>query len=71
MGKKCARSHREETELNKDYLTWNDVIRHYRPWSKTWPAPDDLSWCTGPHKTTLSDWVIVEFIAATSGAVAS
>ena len=59
-----SRSAREEAELDEDYLNWDDIIRHCRPWSKTWPAPDDRSWCTGPHKTTLPDWVKTEYIAA-------
>ena len=59
-----SRSAREEAELDEDYLNWNDIIRHCRPWSKTWPAPDDRSWCTGPHKTTLPDWVKTEYLAA-------
>ena len=64
IGPPRSRSYREEAELDEDYLTWNDIIRHCRPWSKTWPAPDDRSWCTGPHKTTLPDWVKTEYLAA-------
>ena len=59
-----SRSAREEAELDEDYLNWNDIIRHCRPWSKTWPHPDDRSWCSGPHKTTLPDWVKTQYIAA-------
>ena len=59
-----SRSAREEAELDEDYLNWDDIIRHCRPWSKTWPAPDDRSWCTGPHKTTLPDWVKTDYLAA-------
>ena len=65
------RSPSELTNYNHRYMSEHDFQRHHIPWTYTWPAPDDLSWCTGPHKTTLSDWVIVEFTAATSGAVAS
>ena len=59
-----SRSAREEAELDEDYLNWNDIIRHCRPWSKTWPHPDDRSWCSGPHKTTLPDWVKTDYLAA-------
>ena len=55
---------REEAELDEDYLDMDDIIRHCRPWFKTWPASDDHSWCTGPHHTTLPDWVIAEFTAS-------
>ena len=64
IGPPRSRSSREEAELDEDYLNWDDIIRHCRPWSKTWPAPDDRSWCTGPHKTTLPDWVKTEYLAA-------
>ena len=64
IGPPRHRSAREEAELDEDYLTWNDIIRHCRPWSKTWPAPDDRSWCTGPHKTTLPDWVKTDYLEA-------
>ena len=64
IGPPRSRSYSEEAELDEDYLNWNDIIRHCRPWSKTWPAPDDRSWCTGPHKTTLPDWVKTDYLAA-------
>lgn len=64
IGPPRSRSYREEAELDEDYLNWNDIIRHCRPWSKTWPAPDDRSWCTGPHKTTLPDWVKTDYLEA-------
>ena len=64
IGPPRHRSSREEAELDEDYLTMEDIIRHCRPWSRTWPAPDDRSWCTGPHKTTLPDWVKTEYLAA-------
>ena len=64
IGPPRSRSYHEEAELDEDYLNWNDIIRHCRPWSKTWPAPDDRSWCTGPHKTTLPDWVKTDYLEA-------
>ena len=64
IGPPRHRSPREEAELDEDYLTMEDIIRHCRPWSKTWPAPDDRSWCTGPYRTTLPDWAIEEYLAA-------
>ena len=64
IGPPRSRSYREEAELDEDYLSMEDIIRHCRPWSRTWPHPDDRSWCTGPHKTTLPDWVIAEYNAA-------
>ncbi len=63
IGPPRHRSYREEAELDEDYLSTEDIIRHCRPWSRTWPSPDDRSWCTGPHRTTLPDWVIAEFTA--------
>ena len=64
IGPPRHRSSREEAELDEDYLTMEDIIRHCRPWSRTWPAPDDRSWCTGPHKTTLPDWVKTDYLEA-------
>ena len=64
IGPPRSRSYREEAELDEDYLSMEDIIRHCRPWSRTWPHPDDRSWCTGPHRTTLPDWVIAEYNAA-------
>ena len=61
IGPPRHRSSREEAELDEDYLTMEDIIRHCRPWSKTWPDPDDHSWCTGPYRTTLPDWVKKEY----------
>ena len=64
IGPPRHRSSREEAELDEEYLTMEDIIRHCRPWSKTWPAPDDRSWCTGPYRTTLPDWVKTDYLAA-------
>ena len=61
IGPPRSRSYREEAELDEDYLTMEDIFRHCRPWSKTWPHSDDHSWCTGPHHTTLPEWVIAEY----------
>ena len=55
------RSAREEAELDEDYLTMEDIIRHCRPWSKTWPHPDDHSWC---KVRKVPDWAIREFMEA-------
>ena len=63
IGPPRHRSRREEAELDEDYLTWDDIIRHCRPWSKTWPHPDDHSWC---KVRAVPDWAIVEYIAAGS-----
>ena len=64
IGPPRYRSGRELAELDEDYLDGREFLRHYATWMKTWPASDDLSWCTGPHRTTLPDWVIAEYIAA-------
>ena len=61
LGPPRQRTGREMNVLNEMYLSGEDYWRHHVPWKKTWPAPDDLSWCTGPHKTTLPDWVIDEY----------
>ena len=64
IGPPRSLSYREEAELDEDYLSWDDIFRHCRPWCKTWPDSDDHSWCTGPHRTTLPEWVITEYNAA-------
>jgi len=63
IGPPRHRSSREEAELDEDYLTREDIRRHRQPWAWTWPHPDDHSWCTGPHKTTLPDWVKYDYFA--------
>ena len=47
--------------LDEDYLTMEDIIRHCRPWSKTWPHPDDRSWC---KVRGIPDWAEEEFLRA-------
>ena len=64
IGPPGYRSGRELAELDEDYLDGRGFIRHYVTWMKTWPDPDDHSWCTGPYRTTLPDWVIAEYIAS-------
>ena len=61
IGPPRSRSYREEAELDEDYLSWDDIIRHCRPWSKTWPHPDDHSWC---KVRAVPDWAIREFMEA-------
>ena len=61
IGPPRHRSSREEAELDEDYLTMEDIIRHCRPWSKTWPHPDDRSWCKGRG---IPDWAVEEFLRA-------
>lgn len=58
IGPPRHRSRREEAELDEDYLTWDDIIRHCRPWSKTWPASNDLSWC---KVRAVPDWAKKEY----------
>ena len=59
IGPPRHRSSREESELDEDYLTMDDIIRHCRPWSKTWPHPDDHSWC---KVRAVPDWAVKEFL---------
>ena len=59
IGPPRHRSSREEAELDEDYLTMEDIIRHCRPWSKTWPASNDLSWC---KVRAVPDWAIKEYL---------
>ena len=66
LGPPRPRSHRELAEMDEDYLTESEFQTHYVPWAKTWPKSDDLRWCTGPHRTTLPEWVISEYIASHS-----
>ena len=61
IGPPRSRSYREEAELDEDYLSWDDINRHCRPWSKTWPHPDDHSWC---KVRAVPDWAIREFMEA-------
>ena len=61
IGPPRHRSSREEAELDEDYLSWDDINRHCRPWSKTWPHPDDHSWC---KVRAVPDWAIREFMEA-------
>ena len=61
IGPPRRRSSREEAELDEDYLTWEDIIRHCRPWSKTWPASDDHSWC---KVRGVPDWAVEEYLEA-------
>ena len=63
IGPPRHRSSREEAELDEDYLSDEDITRHCRPWSRTWPHPDDLSWC---KVRAVPSWAIVEYIAAGS-----
>ena len=64
IGPPRYRSGRELAELDEEYLDGQEFLRHYVPWMKTWPASDDHSWCTGPYRTTLPEWVIAEYNAA-------
>ena len=61
IGPPRHRRSREEAELDEDYLTMEDIIRHCRPWSKTWPHPDDRSWC---KVRGIPDWAEEEFLRA-------
>jgi len=66
LGPPRPRSDRELAEMDEDYLTPEEFETHYVPWMKTWPDPDDHSWCSGPHRTTLPDWVKRDYIASHS-----
>ena len=61
IGPPRSRSYREEAELDEDYLSWDDINRHCIPWSKTWPHPDDHSWC---KVRAVPDWAIRDFMEA-------
>jgi hypothetical protein len=64
IGPPRYRSGREMAELDDEYLTGEEFLTHCLPWIKTWAELDDPSWRNGPHRTTLPDWVIAEYIAA-------
>ena len=66
LGPPRPRSDRELAEMDEDYLTLEEFKRHYVTWMKTWPDPHDHSWCSGPHRTTLPEWVKREYIASHS-----
>ena len=57
LGPPRYRTGRELAEMDESYLAGEEFLRHYVPWMKTWPHPDDHSWCTGPYRTTLPEWV--------------
>ena len=59
IGPPRQRSNREEAELDEDYLTQEDIMRHCRPWSRTWPHPDDYSWC---KVQAVPNWAKNEYI---------
>tara|TARA_B100001059_G_scaffold236782_1_gene290295 strand:+ start:5660 stop:6067 length:408 start_codon:yes stop_codon:yes gene_type:complete len=63
IGPPRYRSGRELAELDQGYLTGEEFLTHCLPWIKTWAEThwEDMSWCTGPHHTTLPDWVIREY----------
>lgn len=63
IGPPRQRSRREEAELDEDYLSHEDIIRHCRPWSRTWPHPDDHSWC---KVREVPKWAKNEFITRVS-----
>ena len=47
--------------LDEDYMNEEDVERHYIPWIKTWPAPNDHSWC---KVREVPEWAIEEYLTA-------
>ena len=59
LGPPRYRTGRELAEMDEDYLSREEFLRHYVPWMKTWPHPDDHSWC---KVRTVPDWVIEEYI---------
>ena len=63
IGPPRQRSNREEAELDEHYLPPEDIIRHYLPWSRTWPHPDDHSWC---KVRAVPNWAKNEYIERAS-----
>ena len=61
LGPPRARTERELDQMDTDYLTSDEYHTHYLSWVKTWPRYDDHSWCTGPYRTTLPEWVEREY----------
>ena len=64
LGPPRYRSEKEvfRTGLDDEYLSCKDVERHFVPWMRTWPEPDDHRWCTGPwHLGELPDWVKIQY----------
>ena len=47
--------------LDEDYMNEEDIERHYIPWIKTWPAPDDHSWC---NMRGVPEWAKTEYLTA-------
>lgn len=59
LGPPRPRGRREICDYDEDYMTHDEFQRHYVPWAKTWPEPDDHSWC---RVRTVPDWAIEDFI---------
>ena len=64
IGPPRPRGHREICGYNEDYILNDEeeFNRHYVPWMKTWPDPEDHSWCSGPYRTSLPDWAELDYV---------
>jgi hypothetical protein len=59
LGPPRPRGRREICDYDEDYMTPDEFRCHYVPWAKTWPEPDDHSWC---KVRSVPDWAKEEFI---------
>jgi hypothetical protein len=59
IGPPRRRSDRELTGLDEDYMSEDDVARHYIPWAMTWTERGDHSWC---KVRDVPDWAKEEYI---------
>tara|TARA_B000000557_G_C20809099_1_gene459117 strand:+ start:495 stop:899 length:405 start_codon:yes stop_codon:yes gene_type:complete len=60
IGPPRPRGNREITGYDEDYMSDEDFHRHFIPWSKTWPKPEDCSWCRCRVRK-VPDWAKIEY----------
>jgi hypothetical protein len=60
IGPPRYRGERELTGVDEEYMTEDDIYRHYIPWTKTWPVPGDHSWC---KVRGVPEWAKEEYLA--------
>ena len=61
IGPPRMRSERELCGFDEEYMTREDVDRHFLPWVMTWPEPGDHSWC---KVRGVPEWAKEEYLAA-------
>ena len=64
IGPPRPRGYREICGYNEDYILNDEeeFNRHYGPWMKTWPEPDDDSWCKARRQHYIPDWAKLDYV---------